>query len=65
MISSPEYSGKYRWDEARERIPNDYGEPQKSRSPERSPEEVGSSELALLAEWDVMKQDDITNDSLF
>jgi len=24
---SAEYSGPYRWDEARERIPNDYGPP--------------------------------------
>jgi len=65
MINSPEYSGPYRWDEAKERIPNDYGEPTKSRAPERSSEDVGASELQTIEEWNMMKEDEITNDSLF
>ena len=56
MIPSPEYVGPFRWDEARERVHNDYRTKDDVRTeyPNATGQEV----------WEMEKNEDIKNDEI-
>ena len=61
-IPKYEYSGPYRWDEARERIPNDY------RTKDDKPTEYNrtpGTEEDTWEEWERLKEADIETDIIY